>query len=346
MELLRKDKKITLDELQDFVNGCNRIFLYGAGKVAAKLGDMLNENNILYEAFVVSDGKKNAADLMGHPVLDVDKVEFTASDGLILAVGEQARTEIIKSLNEEGCPAQVYVQQIFGRIIKIPEDFLRGSNSQQGYFARFSELDKIGEKFDTDKSHKGHDYLRKYELFLQYFRDKEFTLLELGVFHGGSLSTWGGYKSEQGYFTKARIVGADINPDCRMYVDGQEVLIKDLGKWDQLEELCELHPSVIVDDASHFCSHQIMALLTLWKAIPDGGIYIMEDIDTSFPHIGYVGYDDATVTAYDVCQAIAEFVTSGGPLRSDFPLREDIERIASEIDMISFIHGSCIMIKK
>lgn len=191
-----------------------------------------------------------------------------------------------------------------------------------------------------------HDYLRKYELFLQLYKDKEFTLLELGVFHGESLATWGGKNSQEGYFSQARVIGVDINSKCVENVKCQEIVIKDLGEKNNIGSLREYNPSVIVDDASHYCSHQIMAIVELWDVLPSGGIYIMEDIETSFTHMGYVGFDDAVITAYDFCQAIAESTTSGGVLREIIPLKREIEHIASQIDMISFIHGSCIMVKK
>ena len=346
MKLLRTDRCYTIEELTDFVATCSNVYLYGAGKMASKLAELLKKIGVSWTAFVVTDSSETPRELMGHPIYGVDDIEFTESDGVILAVAEKSQGELLEKLIHVNCLAKIYEQRLYGRNLRLPDNYLGGAERDQGFFAKFQELDHWGEYFDTDKQHKGHDYLRKYELFLQYWKDKAFTLLELGVYHGGSLSTWGGRGADKGYFSKARIIGVDINPDCQQYVNNQEVLIKDLGNLEQLKGLCTLHPAIVVDDASHFCSHQIMALLTLWESLPSGGIYIMEDIDTSFPHIGYAGFDDAIISAYDVCQAIAESVTSGGKLRNEVPLRMDIERIAAQVDMISFIHGSCIMIKK
>lgn len=156
-------------------------------------------------------------------------VDWNASDDVILGVAEKNQHELQEKLNDIGCPAKIYAQRLFGRELKIPKNYLKGADKDSGFFSRFQELNQLGVTFDTDKQHTGHDYLRKYELFLQYWRDKSSTLLELGVFHGGSLATWGGQEMDNGYFTKARVIGVDINPDCRQYVHGQEVLIKDLG---------------------------------------------------------------------------------------------------------------------
>ncbi len=56
------------------------------------------------------------------------------------------------------------------------------------YFASFDDLEKIGAETKTDKAEVHHDYLRKYEFFLQTFRERKMTLVELGVFKGSSQS--------------------------------------------------------------------------------------------------------------------------------------------------------------
>ncbi|KHM51278.1 hypothetical protein NZ47_11375 [Anaerovibrio lipolyticus] len=341
-----KGKGYSLEELKTFMADCNNVYLYGTGKVALKLANLLKENGIEWLGFVTTLPNDEGKTFFDHNVYCIDDINFEKNDGIVLAVAEKTHAEIMSIIKEKRKSVKIYQQRIFGRTINIPVGYLKGADKEKGFFGRFQELNKWGEVFDTDKHHKAHDYLRKYELFLQYYKEKEFTLLELGVFRGGSLNTWGGIKSDKGYFDKAKIIGVDIDPACCQYVDKQEVIIKDLGVAENLEELKTLSPSVIVDDASHFCSHQIMALLVLWDVLPSGGIYIMEDVDTSFNNVGYVGFNDTIISAYDVCQNLAECVTSGGESRNDIPMKKQIEVIASQIDMISFIHGSCVMIKK
>lgn len=346
MEIGKVGERYTLKELIDFIALCDRVYLYGTGAVASKLANLLLEEKVDWTGFVVTEKNDGETRFMEHSVFCIDDVDMTSNDGIILAVAEKTQDEIVCKIKGMDSPARIYKQKIFNRKIAIPKNNLIGADKNQGFFSVFQELNGFGEKFNTDKFHKVHDYLRKYELFLQLYKNKAFTLLELGVFRGESLATWGGKNSKDGYFNNARIVGVDINPKCAETVKCQEVLIKDLGDEKSLIDLRELKPSVIVDDASHFCSHQIMAVISLWDVLPSGGIYIMEDIETSFSHMGYVGFDDAVITAYDFCQAIAESVTSGGELRKEIALRQEAEHIASQIDMISFIHGSCIMVKK
>ena len=108
---------------------------------------------------------------------------------------------------------------------------------------------------------------------------------------------------------------------------------------------------MIVDDASHLWSHQIKALFTLWEVLPHGGVYILEDLETGFASYRDMGFDDAPVPTYDVLAAIVEVATSKEYLRSGkhaaegYGMKAEIERIGGEMDMMTFIHGSCIMVK-
>ncbi len=224
---------------------------------------------------------------------------------------------------------------------------LEWHNSKCGsFFESYNLLDNIGEKYGTDKCSKYHDYLRKYEFFISKWKDQRFVLLELGVYKGASLKTLGEY------FSSAEIIGVDIDRKCQSYEgENRKVVITDLSLWDNIIELAQYNPSIIIDDASHMWGHQIKALFALFPKLPSGGVYIMEDLGTSFHCCDDVPYQDTPMSAYDLLSAIAEVVTSREFLRSDIHGREieyiseQIEELASQIDMISFIHGSCVLIR-
>ena len=155
------------------------------------------------------------------------------------------------------------------------------------------------------------------------------------------------------YFKNARIYGADINTKCSQYAgENRTVLLCDLSDVTNLQHLAQLRPNIIIDDASHMWSHQIKALFTLFPALRHGGLYIVEDLGTNFCLYQGKGYDDAAVTAYDILSSMAEIVTSGERLRVEgknpYMLRmtNEIESLAMQIEMISFIHESCIIVKK
>ena len=84
------------------------------------------------------------------------------------------------------------------------------------------KLDELGKKYNTDKASvyntgdkiiKAHDYLNRYELFLNAMLNEEFTLVELGCFRGSSLKMW------EEYFKNATIIGIDLNEQLKLIED-------------------------------------------------------------------------------------------------------------------------------
>jgi cephalosporin hydroxylase len=139
---------------------------------------------------------------------------------------------------------------------------------------QLSTLDELGIKRVTDKCSLEHDYLRKYERLFRPFRDLPITVLEIGVFDGGSLHLW------EDYFSRATIVGIDINRDCKKYEGGRriveiasqadETVMKMIG--------ARYTPTIIIDDGSHRADHILSSFDCLYPTLRSGGIYIVEDL--------------------------------------------------------------------
>jgi tetratricopeptide (TPR) repeat protein len=125
----------------------------------------------------------------------------------------------------------------------------------------------------------GGGYLEPYENFLQPFRDREFCLLELGVYQGASLRTW------RAYFPKANIVGIDINPACRQHAgDRTAVFIGSQDDPELLDRVMNEHrPSIVVDDGSHMAHHVLASFERIFPGLQAGGYYIVED---AYMHFG------------------------------------------------------------
>ncbi|UQZ90150.1 hypothetical protein C4J81_13455 [Deltaproteobacteria bacterium Smac51] len=217
-------------------------------------------------------------------------------------------------------------------------------------------LDQIGTRHDTDKcstAAAAHDYLRKYEFFFKDLRHEEFTLLELGVFKGASLKTW------EEYFEKAEIIGVDCEAASGAYVSGRsKIVYGDLSHTGFLESLPSLNPRVIIDDASHVWNHQLLALFVLFPALMSGGIYIIEDIHTSFHPLAPMFNGGQQYSTFEILLKIGEYMTGNqkpAPIFPDKTLEplsvhplfdEEIRYIADYTDAITFIERACILIKK
>ena len=229
-----------------------------------------------------------------------------------------------------------------------------------GYF-HHGELDRFGFEEATDKAFVVHNYLDKYEFFLDKFRDDEFTLLELGVFWGGSLRMW------KKFFPKAQIIGVDLLEDCQNFTESRiRIETLDLSKIENLESLKKYQPRIIIDDASHFWSHQIKAMSVLFSCLPSGGIYIIEDMETSFRLFiesmfenRNMKFNDTIIDAYTFCELINRVVVSKLKLHELFdesPVKNleidglNLENVINEIglqtEFAGVMKGACIFIKR
>ena len=244
-----------------------------------------------------------------------------------------------------------------------------------------SSLDELGRKHNCDKSSVnrkqgesssvsfGHDYLRHYEIYLRgYTKDTGFSMLELGAGPdwniGASLKIW------KEYFPLAnKIVVADDKESAQELEalgTNIKVVTGDLGNSKTLS-LLEGSYDFIIDDASHIWRHQIECFNVLFQSLNPGGLYIIEDIQTSFGkgRSQYSGgannpdkldaytyfllmsaYKTGDFTYHPVCDKIFDAIGSGVyDKRTIDLLAEKCKSIASKVASVTFIRHSCIITK-
>lgn len=144
------------------------------------------------------------------------------------------------------------------------------------------DLEILAWKYGTDKVL--HGYMQHYKKHFSPFRHKKINLLEIGIGTygprggGASLRTW------RHYFSKGNINGLDIVDK----VEHQEKRIKTY-KGDQSDEEFLLQTArdigplqIIIDDGSHINSHVAASFRTLFPILEVGGVYVIEDIQTSY----------------------------------------------------------------
>ena len=136
--------------------------------------------------------------------------------------------------------------------------------------------------------HKCDKYFHKYDLvydnYLSKLKNKKLKILEIGISDGASLKAW----SE--YFRKSEIIGFDIKKinlrkkkllkkSIKVYTGSQSdkkfinFLINKYKKFD-----------IIIDDGSHRPSDVITSFKTLFNSLAKGGLYFIEDTQTSYNH--------------------------------------------------------------
>ncbi|MHA2374451.1 MAG: class I SAM-dependent methyltransferase [Candidatus Thorarchaeota archaeon] len=132
----------------------------------------------------------------------------------------------------------------------------------------------------TDKGRGARSHLELYQTLFDSYRQTATKLFEIGVRHGGSIRMW------ENYFPNATIYGLDIQEKAIRRLSGERIkgFQVDQSQTDQLEFFGkEQGPFDIgIDDGSHVWSHQILSFESLWPFIKPGGLYVVEDVLTSY----------------------------------------------------------------
>ena len=137
-------------------------------------------------------------------------------------------------------------------------------------------------RYDTDKI--ASDYLSAYDPMLAPLVETPLTLLELGIYRGGSLELW------RDYFPHGRIVGIDKNlpPDVitgdRIHTfkgdQGDPRFLRDVA-----EQVAPHGFDVIIDDASHLAAPTLASFRALFDHhLKPAGLYVIEDWGTGYWH--------------------------------------------------------------
>jgi len=130
--------------------------------------------------------------------------------------------------------------------------------------------------------HKWNHYLDIYEKHFEPFIDREITMFEIGVFEGGSLNMWKYFFGE-----KCKIVGIDINPDCKKHEDISREIYVEIGDQSDIDFLKKLitkygKPDIVLDDGSHVMNHLVTTFNFLYFNMQDEGVYLAEDLHTCY----------------------------------------------------------------
>jgi hypothetical protein len=176
-------------------------------------------------------------------------------------------------------------------------------------------LEELFDRGTGGRCTKWRHYFEIYERYVAPFKGTACTYLEIGVAKGGSLDIFQEYLGD-----KARLVGLDVNPECLKEArERVEILIGDQGDPAFLAEaVVPKGPfDIIVDDGGHIPDQQLVSFFTLFPQLKDGGVYIVEDMHSTFwlggqaSRIGINFYDFAKglvekLSAYHVDERLME----------------------------------------
>ena len=171
------------------------------------------------------------------------------------------------------------------------------------------DLGFLARHFGTDKC-SGHDYAGNYQRHFASRRTDRLTLLEIGVGGygdphkgGASLRMW------KAYFPRARIFGLDIFDKRGCEEDRIRILQGSQEAPDVIAAVvAETGPlDIVIDDGSHDNAHVRATFGLLFPHVREGGIYVVEDLQTSYwPKYGGCRDLDATSTSMALFKRLAD----------------------------------------
>lgn len=212
-------------------------------------------------------------------------------------------------------------------------------------------LNQIGVETQTDKAagiDNGHGYLDFYEIFLAPHRHKEIKLIEIGVGGyeypdrgGQSLRMWDQYFDNP----YTLIAGVDKYPK---YLPGFTQRVRtfaidqtDSTELNSLVELMGSAPDIVIDDASHINPLSIQTFDIMFGLLKPGGIYIWEDVHTSF-WADYKGHNKPMTPG----TALHYLGRLAAGLQVDTIQSEFRQMWDGHIKSMHFMRNTCVIIKR
>ena len=194
--------------------------------------------------------------------------------------------------------------------------------------------------YNTDKF-KYHGYFPFYEKHFPNLNEVK-NVMEIGVDQGGSLNFL------HDYFPNANIVGVDMIDKTQYNNDRITTIICNQENWDELNKINGEY-DLIIDDGGHTMKQQQITFGVLFAKIKSGGIFVIEDLQTSTePFRSYQHVDDQ-ITTLDMVRQLQM-----GTLISNYITDKEKEYILSNVGIIEIFtrtedySGSttCVIYKK
>lgn len=149
----------------------------------------------------------------------------------------------------------------------------------------YNYLDQLALKAGADKASNFHNYTEAYARYFAPLKDQPIKFLEIGIHRGASVKLW------EEYFTSADLHFMDITLANVEYRSGRsQYHLCDQESPLDLQRFIQTTGGdfdVIIDDGGHTMNQQITSFSYLFPHVKSGGMYIIEDLHTSYwPYFG------------------------------------------------------------
>lgn len=127
-------------------------------------------------------------------------------------------------------------------------------------------------------------YYEIYDNHFKKYKNKNPTILEIGVQGGGSLEMWNYY-----FDNNCTIYGIDVDVNClkvpeQLDLSNVKIIIGDQGNKQFWEHTKKTLPKfdIIIDDGGHTMQQQIVTFENMYAHMKENSTYLCEDLHTSY----------------------------------------------------------------
>jgi demethylmacrocin O-methyltransferase len=209
-------------------------------------------------------------------------------------------------------------------------------------------LDELALKNTTDKRSVEHNYTQFYETYFEPLRNEELKILEIGIYRpqpntdrivGASLKTW------YDYFPNSKIYGVDLTDFTDVDNDRITTMIcnqsyrENKEDYPGLSSIIEKYGSdfdIIIDDGGHTMEQQMVTLGYMFKHLKLGGIFVIEDLHTSYFAPSSYNPTNTSNTALNV---LKKYQTDS-VIYSEFMTKDEMDYLNSNINRCDIHKGT------
>lgn len=158
--------------------------------------------------------------------------------------------------------------------------FLYATVDALPYPDEYQILDEIALRSGADKGSNYHNYTEVYSQYFAPFKEKPIKFLEIGIYKGSSVKMWEEYlKNADLHFMDITLQAVEYHSKRSHYhlcnqespVELRQFIKTVGGDFD-----------IILDDGGHTMNQQITSFKILFPYVKSGGMYIIEDLHTSY----------------------------------------------------------------
>lgn len=198
-----------------------------------------------------------------------------------------------------------------------------------------TEYNFLCNKNGTDKGDQlpdGNGYANFYEKWFSNIKYSCANILEIGISEGGSL------KANYEYFPNSQIYGLDILEKNQFENDRIKTFVLDQGNDNELDSFIiycrnnNINFDIIIDDGSHSVMHQQRTFGKFFKLLKNDGLYIIEDLGSSYFNPGVELYNQ-TQTQYMINNNTVNFLNNR-PFYSPWIYDNDLKYINEKIEYV------------